>query len=243
MNPTTLAGTQGYILYDADRLSKIDDAWFEPERLRAAQRLTGEARGRGTTWFCTGAGLSLVLRHYRRGGWLAGVLGDRYLWCGLRRSRAWREWRLLAHLYERGLPVPAPVAARVQRRGPWYTADLLTQRIENTETLAQRLCSAAVSESQWSAIGAAVRVLHGAGADHADLNAHNILLGADGRVYVIDFDKGRLRVPPAAGTAWPARNLARLRRSLDKLSGEHAGFAFAESDWVALCCAYGVAPG
>jgi len=52
--------------------------------------------------------------------------------------------------------------------------------------------------------------LHAAGADHADLNAHNILLDGDGVVSVIDFDRGRLR----NGGSWMRRNLARLQRCL-----------------------------
>ena len=75
--------------------------------------LAGEARGRGTVWFVRQAACEWVLRHYRRGGWLGPWLGDRYLWLGPGRTRAAREWRLLAVLYGRGLPVPRPVAARI----------------------------------------------------------------------------------------------------------------------------------
>ncbi|MDZ7828823.1 MAG: lipopolysaccharide kinase InaA family protein [Halofilum sp. (in: g-proteobacteria)] len=87
----------------------------------------------------------------------------------------------------------------------------------------------------WRDIGATIARMHAAGVDHADLNAHNILLIDEGAVYLIDFDRGRLR--PAPGE-WQARNLARLRRSLDKLSGDERGLYFEETDWEALQSGY-----
>ena len=47
-----------------------------------------------------------VLRHYRRGGLVAPLLGDKYVWNGRTRSRGFAEFALLAELARRGLPVP-----------------------------------------------------------------------------------------------------------------------------------------
>lgn len=69
---------------------------------------------------------------------------------------------------------------------------------------------------------------------HADLNAWNILLDAHADVWLIDFDRGRLR-PPAV--SWQQANLARLRRSLEKLG------MFDARDWERLRRAYGATPG
>jgi 3-deoxy-D-manno-octulosonic acid kinase len=49
---------------------------------------------------------------------------------------------------------------------------------------------------------------------HADLNAHNIMLGENGEVWLLDFDRGRLRTPGS----WRGRVLDRLARSLAKIS-------------------------
>jgi 3-deoxy-D-manno-octulosonic acid kinase len=49
---------------------------------------------------------------------------------------------------------------------------------------------------------------------HADLNARNILVGQGQEVHLVDFDRARVVEGDAA--AFRA-NLARLRRSLDKL--------------------------
>ena len=75
-----------------------------------------------------------------------------------------------------GLPVPTPIAARYRRRGLFYRADLITQRIENSEPLAARLLKGPLSLTQWIAVGRCIRRFHDAGVCHADLNAHNILL-------------------------------------------------------------------
>jgi 3-deoxy-D-manno-octulosonic acid kinase len=51
---------------------------------------------------------------------------------------------------------------------------------------------------------------------HADLNSRNIMLGEQGEVWVLDFDRGRLRAPGA----WSTRSLDRLARSLVKAEGD-----------------------
>jgi 3-deoxy-D-manno-octulosonic acid kinase len=58
---------------------------------------------------------------------------------------------------------------------------------------------------------------HRVGLDHADLNAHNLLFDPAGKGWVIDLDRGELRIP---ATGWRERNLARLHRSLLKVRGE-----------------------
>jgi len=69
--------------------------------------------------------------------------------------------------------------------------------------------------------------------DHADLNAHNILMG-DGGVSIIDFDRGRLRAPGK----WAAANLARLQRSLMKIGAALPPGRFSAADWDALMAGY-----
>jgi len=151
------------------------------------------------------------------------------VWAGETRVRAFAEWRLLALLTERGLPVPKPVAACYQRSGLIYRCDLITRRIANAEPLSGVLARGAIAEARWRAVGAVIAGLHRAGVDHADLNAHNILLDPKGTVSIVDFDRGRMRGP---GT-WAARNLQRLRRSLTKIGH------FSEESWGWLMAGYG----
>lgn len=236
MNPTEKHDGSQHVLYDADQLDSVGPHFFEPEALAQHGLLTGEAQGRGTTYFAEIAGQDCVLRHYRRGGMVAGLLGDRYWRATLPESRAWREWHLLADLAEQGLPVPVPVAARVITRGPFYRADIIMQRLAGTRSLCQALQAGQLSEAQWQAIGQCIRRFHKAGVYHADLNAHNILLDEKNTVWLIDFDKGEIR-PPARD--WQMANLARLRRSLGKLSGLHESFHFQISDWQQLMVGWG----
>lgn len=221
------------ILYDAEALGKIATAWFDPAYWRAHGALVGEAHGRGTVWFVHHEGGDWVLRHYRRGGMLGPWLGDRYLWLGFKRTRAAREWQLLAVLRERGLPVPRPVAARVRRSGLCYRADLLTERIPDARPLSALLTQGPLAPARWRAIGACLRRFHAAGAYHADLNAHNILLAGE-QVYLVDFDRGRLRAPGS----WQVANLARLQRSLGKLARTRTPFHYDATCWSALLAGY-----
>lgn len=208
--------------------------WFEPAWHAAEGRIDGEAAGRGATLYTRLDSTPAVLRHYRRGGAVRHVMEDRYGWRGLRATRAWRELVLLARLEGASLPVPRPIAARIRRTGPlapFYRADLLSERIAGTRTLAQCLASAALPESTWREIGATIARFHAAGVEHADLNAHNILLGADSAVYLVDFDRGRFRRRTGR---WCERNLRRLRRSLDKLAAQDRAFNRTEIGWADL---------
>jgi 3-deoxy-D-manno-octulosonic acid kinase len=224
-----------HILYDAVLVTGPQILSFEPRELIERRALVGETGGRGRTYFIRINGNDWVLRHYRRGGAIAPLLKDRYLWTGLERTRAWLEWHLLRELWLGGLPVPRPVAARVSRTALVYTADLITQRLLETRSLADMLNGNALAQEQWHAIGSCIRRFHEVGVDHSDLNAHNILLTPQGHVYLVDFDKSTVhRFAPTI----EHRNLARLRRSLNKLRSLSTAFHFSDSAWQALCAGY-----
>lgn len=221
----------GAILYDDALLSHPDPALFDPAHWPGAPRA---ARGRGAALFITHAGQDWVLRHYRRGGLAGRVLDDQFAWLGGERTRAFREWSLLAELVALGLPVPRPVAARYRRRGLVYTADLITRRLPGVRSLAGQLAAGEAGEATWRAVGACIRRFHELGVWHADLNAHNVQLDGYGQAWLLDFDRGRRR-PPGGG--WRQRNLARLERSLSRLR-EREGLAFTGQHWQWLLDGY-----
>lgn len=223
-----------HIVYDEDCLLHADPGLFEPDTWRRQGALTGQAAGRGTTWFVKQGDSEWALRHYRRGGLIAKLVTDRYLWTGLTGTRAWLEWHLTAELRRQGLPVATPVAARVVRSGLTYKADLITQRIQGVQALSQYLQSTALRGEDWQNLGVVLRRFHDAGLDHADLNAHNILIDSQWAFWLIDFDRGQLRTPGA----WQQKNLARLQRSLRKLQGQSSSFHWSDSDWQELRLAY-----
>jgi len=233
-----IATATGVMLADLHRLGNEQpaaaDSLFDPEYWSARGELTAVSGGRGSAWFVGGSGAAWVLRHYRRGGWAARISSDRYGWQGEDRVRAFVEWRLLQYLSERGLSVPKPVAARYQRTGVTYRCDLITERIVDAQSLSAALASAPVPENTWRAVGAAIARFHRHGVDHADLNAHNILLDGNQGVTLIDFDRGRLRAPGA----WAARNLQRLRRSLEKISRSLPAGRFTPAEWRQVSAGY-----
>ncbi|MBS0431955.1 MAG: 3-deoxy-D-manno-octulosonic acid kinase [Proteobacteria bacterium] len=207
------AGT-GAILFDAGLAVQPGDAWFDPDHWRTLGKLQAAAHaGRGHALFVETPVGDCVLRHYHRGGMVAPLLGDRYLWNGRERTRGFAEFRLLAELHGRDLPVPQPVAARYLRRGVHYTADLITRRIESARTLAECLRAGQLGEKLAARVGVLVARFHAARVDHADLNAHNVLVMPSG-LALVDFDRGRIR---RRDGDWRLGNLRRLRRSLLKL--------------------------
>jgi len=200
-----------------------------------AGRATGHAgRGRGGVTFVAADSGEWALRHYRRGGLVGRMIDDRYLFTGADRTRGFREWRMLAALHGRGLPVPRPVAASFRRTGLTCTGDIATLRIPGAEPLSARLSARGPDGQPWASIGRTIRRFHDAGAWHADLNAHNILLDASDAPWLIDFDRGRFRAPGA----WREDNLARLERSLRKIAGEPGAPAFSPSGWAELLAGY-----
>jgi len=239
MRVTEAHSKSEYILYDAERIENPVSSYFELEYWHKCGGLTGTAEGRGTTVFVQLAGEDYVLRHYRRGGMIARLLEDCYLWTGLEQTRAWREWHLLAELYKRDLPVPAPIAARVRQIGLLYRADILLAKIPETQTLADILMKATMDSMLWNKLGQCLKTFHAQGVFHADLNARNILLDEQGKFYLIDFDRGDIRQPRQQ---WQQDNCLRLKRSLDKFVNQalqkKTDFYFTEADWKILLDGY-----
>lgn len=216
----------GAILCDAAIPSQVDDDWFAPDYWRERGALRVQAGGRGGVSIIDSPAGECVLRHYRRGGLVQALLGDRYFWLGAERSRPFREFRLLAEIARLGLPGPVAVAARYSRHGMLYRADLITRRIEGARTLAECLASGELDQRLAGEVGTLIGRFHKAGIWHADLNAHNVLVSPAG-LHLVDFDRGRRRAPAAV---WRQANLQRLRRSLLKLGGDAAGAQSFEHD-------------
>ena len=193
------------------RHGAITPDWFCPEYW-GEQAVPVTAGGRGGAWFIAQGDHQWVLRHYRRGGLMAKLSTSRFLYTGESRVRSLAEFKLLRQLHEAGLPVPAPVAAGYQRLGISYRAAILLERLPGVQPFGS--LAGQCDEQVWRAVGQTIRRFHDAGVYHADLNCFNVLV-ADPTIYLIDFDKGRLKSPGAEG--WKHRNLQRLKRSLLKL--------------------------
>jgi 3-deoxy-D-manno-octulosonic acid kinase len=224
----------GAMLYDASRAINFAAEWFDPQHWESRNEVEGRAQGRGTTLFVKVNNRRMVLRHFRRGGLIAKVSQDRYRWRGEDETRPFREWQLTYRLHRAGLPVPAPIAARYIHNGRRYTGDIITERLPTVGSLTQCLEQGALSIMTWISMGRCIRRFHDLGVCHADLNAHNILLTEEAKVYLIDFDRCQLR----RDGFWRDGNLVRLRRTLEKVTYSMPSDRFSESDWHGLLDGY-----
>lgn len=188
-------------------------------------------RGRGAVRRVESSNGPVILRHYRRGGWIGRFVRDAFFWSDADATRPFREFRITQRLAELELPVPKPWAARYQRVGAGYRADLATGEIGGACTLTERLAQPD-SGIDWQELGAMIARFHAQGLWHADLNAHNILYDANDELRLIDFDRARLIQPFASVLQ---NNLDRLARSLRKLGH---GDLVAGSAWRAVRSGY-----
>lgn len=219
-------------IYDAGRYDAFDARWFDQTYYREHGAMLHSTTGRGGVLMLERSSETWVLRHYHRGGVVARFIYDHYLWTGLERSRAFREWRLLARLHDLELPAPRPIAARVVRQGPIYQADIVTTFIGGTRPLSMFLRDGDVHDEQWIGIGKMVRDFHRHGVDHPDLTAHNILL-AGHQAFLVDFDNAKLRAPGQ----WQRWGIGRLERSLRKVALE-TGTEFDGRAWQLVRASY-----
>jgi|SRR5690625_1870092 len=203
-----------YFPYSSPKLSD-----FSPQNpaLKALPVVKG---GRQAAWFIRVANEQpAVLRQYRRGGLVARILTDQYLWLGEAHTRSWQEFNVMAYLYTHGVSVPYPIAALWTRCFIYYRAALITERIPGARTLAGVL-----KQDYILPVAKAIKHMHDVGVYHADLNATNILIDDKDAVWLIDFD--RARYLEELRFANYKNNLYRLRRSLLKLKGREGRLWF-----------------
>ncbi|WP_438765201.1 3-deoxy-D-manno-octulosonic acid kinase [Kushneria sp. TE3] len=222
MRMITSRKANAHILYDAQTAPQTGQPTLAPEHFtaewwRSREAIVGQAPGRGESLFVHAGDQTWVLRHYRRGGLVARLSAEHYVWTGVERNRAFRECRLLATLFDRGLAVPEPIGACVWRAGMVYQAALMTRRIDGARPLAslvQDPDAATRHEALLTECGRMIRRFHDEGLDHVDLNARNLLIDDRDTPWLIDLDRCRMRAPGR----WQADNLARLERSLEKFA-------------------------
>lgn len=227
-----------HILYDGNKV--FDSAWFDRNALTQEGMESGEAAaGRTSALFFRADGTEYLLKTYYRGGLWGKLVKQSYFHTGKTYTRAFVEWRVLAFLHRKGLPVPSPLAAACCRQGLFYTAHLITQSCRPAVPLSQYLAKNSLTDDGWADLGRVLHYLHLAGVLHPDLNAHNVLYDGDrNQFWLVDFDRSKIRsVDPTYYTQHV--NLARLRRSLEKLASQLASFHYTASCFDSLSEGYG----
>lgn len=203
---------QSRICYDSEWISSPALALFDAQYWQQQDKVVGSATGRGTTWFVQLPKITAALRHYRRGGLLGKLVKDHYWFSDWSATRSFAEFDLLNGLREADVNVPRPIAACVTKKGLFYQADLLSERIANAQDLVTILQKHRISAELYQKIGVEIAKMHHAGVNHTDLNIHNILIDIQEKVWIIDFDKCYQQ----DGYIWKDDNLARLKRSFNK---------------------------
>lgn len=205
------------IWFDESLLSEPAEHCFDPQFWQSNNRIIGSAKGRGTTWFIQLDKINGALRHYRRGGLFGKLVSDSYLFSEWEKTRSFQEFKLLEHLRAAEVNVPKPIAARAIKKGATYRADIISELIPNATDLISILKNKPLSKQQYQKVGQQILNMHAAGVNHTDLNIHNILLDANDKVWIIDFDKCYLQ----QGESWKQDNWNRLKRSFEKEKLKH----------------------
>jgi len=223
-----------YWLFDPAYFEQPSKDLFEPDYWRDRHCVEGEESGRGTTLFLRHNESQLVLRHYYRGGMIGKLNRDLYWYMGANATRSFHEFEILNQLQTLHLSAPKPVAAQVVRTGLFYRADLIIERIPEARDLVSVL-QTAQDAAFFEQLGQFIAQFHSAGVYHADLNIKNILHDAQGRFWLIDFDRARLNI--RHDSPLQMRSIKRLLRSFEKEKGR-ARVQFKPSDWSTFNEAY-----
>ncbi|GAB56134.1 3-deoxy-D-manno-octulosonic acid kinase [Glaciecola punicea ACAM 611] len=220
----------------AEALGLCDDH-FDNDFLKRKKLITQIAKGRGIVYFFTLGNTELVLRHYKRGGLVAKVSNDSFIFTRISHTRCYEELSVLQHLRDKKVNVPKPIAGKITRKGLFYSADIITEVISNAVELNEILLSEGVVAATWQAIGLQIKKMHNAQVYHGDINVKNILLSRQTTppsIHLLDFDKCAIK----RGDDWKNANLLRFKRSLLKQVSKSPHYHYRQRDWDALLAGY-----
>ena len=230
-----------HIWFDKSLISKVEQNWFHPEHWQKLGAVTGESKGRYTTYFVRTEGVNnqavdMVLRHYYRGGLISKLSKRSFIFTGLHKARAYQELLMLSQMRELELPVPRPIAAQVIKNKPWSCQnDILIELIDGAQDLFHFLTKQELTDTLWQQVGKTIKQFHQHGVFHSDLNIHNILMDQNEKIWLIDFDRCHFKSPDSS---WQQANLDRLLRSLNKEKTLNPDFHFNQANWQQLLAGY-----
>ncbi|MCK4378322.1 MAG: phosphotransferase [Deltaproteobacteria bacterium] len=130
---------------------------------------------------------SVVIKSYRRGGFMRHLVKSTYLKWGKTRSQL--EYEILLKMADLGVNVPEPVAYAYQGKF-CYRSWLVSREIKQQQTLADlSFVDEGRTRTVMGKVLDQVSLLIKNNLHHVDLHPGNVLVDSNDRVYIIDFDK------------------------------------------------------
>jgi RIO-like serine/threonine protein kinase len=133
----------------------------------------------------------VVVKRYRRGGWLGRFNRRHYLNLHRGATRSEKEYTWLNRARALGINAPKPLVAAHQ--GTWvYRCWLVTQAVVGATSLAQLSVERPAGiDKVCAACACQIDILVENRMLHPDLHPGNVLVDPDGQSWLIDFDKTR----------------------------------------------------
>ena len=82
------------------------------------------------------------------------------MYTGIKKSRAWREFKLLQQMKNMDLNCPTPIAAMLKKTGLYYQADIILKKISSARDLHHILLANSLTADVWKKIGQTIAKFH-----------------------------------------------------------------------------------
>lgn len=171
--------------------------------------------GRTTLLRCEIPFGSALIRPYRRGGAMAKLLGDRFVFS----NRPRWEFMLHSHLWKASVPTVMPLGVMWERSGVFTRGAYATLELQTPNLLDYLRTHPEPDLAYLAECGRTIHAMHRAGVLHGDLQVKNILVTPHTGL-VLDFANAS-----PYGRLFPRRDLKRLKRSFIKQGLPLAAFA------------------
>lgn len=195
-----------YALVHPDFVPAVAEALIDGKDVTPAN-----VAGRGELLRVATSNGNVLIRKYRRGGFIGKFVRDKYLL----ENRPHRELNVHQYAWKVGVPTVLPVGAMWVRSGPFFSGAFATLEANAVDLLAYLQSDFEPDPLVLEICGHAIRAMYEAKIDHADLQVKNILI-SDGKALIIDFDNARIWPTPSIANT--TQNIGRLRRSFAKHS-------------------------
>jgi len=132
---------------------------------------------------------AVVVKQYFRGGLVRHVVKNRYLKCG--KTRGLKEYELLQTVRNIGINAPEPLIWAYRGRLV-YSGWLVTRHIHPSQSLTQLSLQNKdlAGQAMQSIVDQILRLIQNK-ILHVDLHPGNVIVDSQGRVFLLDFDKGQ----------------------------------------------------